>query len=154
MLRLMASRNLSIQTAAFKSPLWTRVYIKHQTSWRITRKNIRKIQYSYVLLWVMGRTTVCSFKSRETAPNLDLYRFSSRNPNVPKSKGPDWLTSGKKKHLSFDYPVPHFVSPAQLTEFKQRGELQAANRTAWGSKQWDAMPQGTPDATSFIYLFF
>lgn len=55
----------------------------------------------------MGGTTVCSFKSRETAPSLDLYWFSSRNPNVPRSKGPDWLTSGKKKHLSLCHVLFH-----------------------------------------------
>lgn len=62
-------------TEAFRSQLWRRVYVKHQNPWRITRKNIRRIQYFYVLLWVIGGTTVCSLKSKETSHSVVIFIF-------------------------------------------------------------------------------
>lgn len=92
----------------------------------------------------MGGTTVCSFKSRETAPSLDLYWFSSRNPNVPRSKGPDWLTSGKKKHLSLCHVL--FYQHSSQSSNKEESYRQQTKLLE------EPMLQGSPDATSFIYF--
>lgn len=60
-------------TVAFRSQLWTRIYVKHQNPWRITRKNIRRIQYFYILSWVIGGTTACSLKSRKTSQSVFVF---------------------------------------------------------------------------------
>lgn len=113
-----------------------RVYVKHQNPWSITRKNIRKIQYFYVLLWVIGEPQ----SALRRAERLFTIWICSYFPaGIPMCQRPKVQTNvWKEETFTLERAVSGGFPSTSLLKVQARGEFGAADETALGSKWWDS----------------